>query len=225
MRQSGRQGDQGQVAGSVIARIDQAFIDLPEVRPGIEPYLRRLAECGWSEGVPPQAILRQVVVDVAAGLYRERADPPVDLLEFSDGAFDVLFDAAHERTILMHGLSRPAPRNSRGQNYHRGFLAELISTKAMPCRMRRAAGKEGLTTSRRHRRHGLRGRQHHRGASCASINLPVRPRTHRITRRPTSWRPIPNRDGACSVTAWWCLRTPARCFPMAGASRRTARPT
>ena len=122
MRRSGRQGDHGQVPGSVIARIDQAFIDLPEVRPGIEPYLRRLAEHGWSEGVPPpQAILRQVVVDVAAGLYRERADPPVELLEFSDGAFDVLFDAAHERTILMHGRSRPTPRNSRDQNYHRGF--------------------------------------------------------------------------------------------------------
>jgi hypothetical protein len=105
----------------VIARIDQAFVDLPEVRPGIEPYLRRLAECGWPEGVPPQESLRQVVVDVAAELYREQADPPVELLEFSDGAFDVLFDAAHERTILMHGLSRPAPRNSRDQNYHRGF--------------------------------------------------------------------------------------------------------
>jgi len=118
MRRSGRQGDHGQVPGSVFARIGQAFIDLPEVRPGIEPYLRRLAECGWSEGMPPQAILRQVVADVAAGLYRERADPPVELLEFSDGAFDVLFDAAHERTILMHGLSRSAPRNVNIQPIH-----------------------------------------------------------------------------------------------------------
>src|ERR1035437_7408326 len=71
-----------------------------------------LAGCGWSEGVPPQESLRDVVVDVAAELYRDQADPPVDLLEFSDGAFDVLFDAAHELTILMHGLvsgaSRPA---------------------------------------------------------------------------------------------------------------------
>ena len=53
--------------------------------------------------------LRQIVVDVAANLYRDQADPPVELLEFSDGAFEVLFDAAHELTILMHGLSRPAP--------------------------------------------------------------------------------------------------------------------
>jgi len=54
MRRSGRRGDHGEVPGSVIARIDQAFIDLPEVRPGIEPYLRRLAEYGWCEGVPPR---------------------------------------------------------------------------------------------------------------------------------------------------------------------------
>ena len=108
-------------ARSVIARIDGAFAELPEVRPGTEPYLRRLAECGWSEGVPPRESLRQVVVDVAGELYRDRADPPVQLLEFSDGAFDVLFDAVNELTVLMHGLSRSAPRNSRDQSYHRGF--------------------------------------------------------------------------------------------------------
>jgi hypothetical protein len=59
-----------------------------------------------------------VVVDVAATLYRDQASPPVALLEFSDGAFDVLFVAAHELTILMHGLSQSTLPNS---NYHRGF--------------------------------------------------------------------------------------------------------
>lgn len=121
MRRSGPQDDHGRAARSIIARIDRAFTDLSEVRPGAGPYLRRLAECGWSEGMPPPESLRHVVVDVAAELYRDQADPPVDLLEFSDGAFDVLFDAAHELTILMHGLSRSAPPNSRDQNYHRGF--------------------------------------------------------------------------------------------------------
>jgi hypothetical protein len=62
-----------------------------------------------------------VVVDVAAKLYRDQASPPVELLEFSDGAFDVLFDAAHELTILMHGLSQSTLPNSRDRNYHRGF--------------------------------------------------------------------------------------------------------
>ena len=122
MRRPGHQDDHGPAARSIIARIDRAVTDLPEVRPGAGPYLRRLAECGWSGGTPPpQELLRHVVVDIAAELYREQADPPVDLLEFSDGVFDVLFDAAHELTILMHGRSRPTPPNSRDKNYHRGF--------------------------------------------------------------------------------------------------------
>src|SRR5439155_20275527 len=121
MRRSGREGDPGRASRSLIARIDQAFADLPEIRPGMEPYLRRLAERGWSGGVPPQGSLRQVVVDVAAELYRVQAAPSVELLEFSDGAFDVLFDAAHELTILMHGLSQSTLPNSRDRNYHRGF--------------------------------------------------------------------------------------------------------
>jgi hypothetical protein len=120
MRRSGR-GGHGHTARSLIARIDQAFLDLPEVRPGTGPYLRRLAEHGWSGGEPSRELLPHVVVDVAAELYRDQVDPPVQLLEFSDGAFDVLFDAVHELTILMHGLSRSTPRNSRDQKYHRGF--------------------------------------------------------------------------------------------------------
>jgi len=40
-----------------------------------------------------------------------------------DGAFDVLFDAAQELTVLMHGLSRRTPPNSRDGSYHRGFPA------------------------------------------------------------------------------------------------------
>jgi hypothetical protein len=67
------------------------------------------------------SLLRQVAADVAAELYRGQADPPVDLLEFSDGVFDALFDAANERTVLMHGLSRQAPPNSRDTSYHRSF--------------------------------------------------------------------------------------------------------
>ena len=45
-----------------------------------EPYLRRLAEHGWSGGEPQQESLRQVVADVAAELYRDQAAPPVERL-------------------------------------------------------------------------------------------------------------------------------------------------
>jgi hypothetical protein len=105
----------------LVGRIDQALQDVPDIRSGIGPYLLRLSEIAASAERPAVSLLRQVVVDVAAELYRCQADSPVELLEFSDGAFDVLFDAAQERTVLMHGLSRKAPPNSRDTSYHRGF--------------------------------------------------------------------------------------------------------
>jgi hypothetical protein len=103
-------------------RIDQALVELSEIRSGAEPYSRGLLEA--DAGDPPVTdVLREVVVDVAAGLYRQEVGPPTELLEFSDGAFDVLFDAAHELTVLMHGLSRSTPPNTRDDSYHRGFPA------------------------------------------------------------------------------------------------------
>ena len=52
-------------------------------------------------------------MDVAADLYTRESAQPVELLEFSDGAFDVLFDAVYERTVLMHGISKTTPPRSR----------------------------------------------------------------------------------------------------------------
>jgi len=66
--------DKGPKERSLIVRIDQALKDLPEVRPGIELYRRRLAEYGCTFSEPPRQLLRQVVVDVAADIYREQAD-------------------------------------------------------------------------------------------------------------------------------------------------------
>lgn len=106
----------------MIDRIDQACSALPEIRPGAAPYLVRLADHGWaSESQPPWKLLQQVVVDVAADDYVARADDPIELLEFNDGAFEVLFDAVHELTVLMHGLSRSTPPNTRDVRYHKGF--------------------------------------------------------------------------------------------------------
>jgi hypothetical protein len=106
----------------VIERIDHALDDLAQIRSGAERDRRRLGEI--EAGDPPTSdLLREVVVDVAADLYRAEVGQPTDLLEFSDGAFDVLFDAAHELTVLMHGLSRSTPPNTRDDSYHRGFPA------------------------------------------------------------------------------------------------------
>jgi hypothetical protein len=74
-------------------------------------------------------LLRPAVVDVAAWLYADQVGA-VELLEFSDGAFEVLFDAVHELTVLMHGLSRSTLPNSRDSNYHRGFPGRTGFDKA-----------------------------------------------------------------------------------------------
>ena len=110
---------------SLIDRIDQALHDIPELRSGIEPYGIWLAEHGVGLDEAPRALMKQAAVDVAADLHQERANATATLLEFSDGAFDVLFDAVHELTVLMHGLSRSTPPNSRDDSYHRGFPARL----------------------------------------------------------------------------------------------------
>jgi len=107
---------------SIIERIDQACSALPEIRPGAASYLVELADRGGaSEGPPPWELLQRVVVDVAADEYAARADAPVELLEFTDGAFEVLFDAVHELTVLMHGLSLSTSPNTRDVRYHKGF--------------------------------------------------------------------------------------------------------
>jgi hypothetical protein len=41
---------QGFEMTSLIARIDQALIELPAVRSGTEPYLHRMSELGWAGG-------------------------------------------------------------------------------------------------------------------------------------------------------------------------------
>ncbi|MDC2960388.1 hypothetical protein PO587_38780 [Streptomyces gilvifuscus] len=68
-----------------------------------------------------QAVARfaEDVEDPATGLY-QRVVTQSQLYTFSDGAFDVLFDLAAERTVLMHGMSKQTAPNSRDNSYHRG---------------------------------------------------------------------------------------------------------
>ena len=110
MRQSGRYGDLRPGARSVIACIlieplstcrrfgrtpNHTHVVWPNVA-GLKASLRRS-----QYGTLSLMSLRE--------LYRGQANPPVHPLEFSNDAFDVPFDAAHELTILMHGLSRSTP--------------------------------------------------------------------------------------------------------------------
>ena len=65
--------------------------------------------------------LEQAVVDLAARLHWQSSGPDTELLMFSDGANDCLFDATNERTVLMYGRSKAIPPNSRDTPYHQGY--------------------------------------------------------------------------------------------------------
>ncbi|HEY0420770.1 MAG TPA: hypothetical protein VGC80_14735 [Acetobacteraceae bacterium] len=63
----------------------------------------------------------QSVIDLAADLHRQSSSRDDELLTFSDGANDCLFDATNSRTVMMYGESKSTPKNSRDESYHKGY--------------------------------------------------------------------------------------------------------
>lgn len=109
--------------GSIFTRIERAIGVVPEVRSGLPDYAALIAECEARGGTRADriAVFREGVVEVAAGHYRASVGREVELLEFSDGAFDFLFDYTLERTVLAHGLSRTTAPGTRDGSYHKGY--------------------------------------------------------------------------------------------------------
>lgn len=114
------------MSGSITGRIDTALASLPGLQSGAGAYAGAL-QAYASAGATPAAMaaLRAAIVGDAARRYRQGAPQPsrVDLHEFPDGRFDMLFDLHHERTVMAHGFSRLTPPNTRDTSYHRGFPA------------------------------------------------------------------------------------------------------
>lgn len=106
-------------AASIVERIDSALAAIPGLQSGTEAYLPFLP--GDAEQSTARA-LRDAVVDLAAERYRALVSD-AEIVELHDGAFDVLFDLAAERTILVHGLSQATAPRTRDERYHRGFPA------------------------------------------------------------------------------------------------------
>jgi hypothetical protein len=112
------------MSNSAIDRIDQELSSSTVVRSGMSTYatiLKRYERLAKRDRTAADRQLEEAIVDLAARLYRQSASRNTELLMFSDGANDCLFDVTNERTVLMYGRSKTTPPNSRDTPYHQGY--------------------------------------------------------------------------------------------------------
>ena len=109
---------------SVIDRIDQELSSSTVLRSGMSAYaaiLRSYERLAKRDRAAADRQLEEAIVDLAARLYRQSSSRNSELLMFSDGANDCLFDATNERTVPMYGRAKTTPPNSRDTPYHQGY--------------------------------------------------------------------------------------------------------
>ena len=98
--------------------IDRELGRNPELRSGVSAYSELLRTYQKSRD---KQQLSLGILDQAAREYRKGGVPQAELVTFSDGAVDFLFDLTCERTVLVWGVSRTVAANSRDDAYHAGF--------------------------------------------------------------------------------------------------------
>ena len=112
------------MSSSVIDRIDKELSSSTVVRSGMSAYatiMKRYQRLANRDRAAADRQLEEAIVDLAARQYRQSSSRNTELLMFSDGANDCLFDATNERTVLMYGRSKTTPPNSRDTPYHQGY--------------------------------------------------------------------------------------------------------
>ena len=112
------------MSNSVIDRVDQELSSSTVVRSGMSAYatiLDQYERLAKRDRAAAERQLVKAVVDLAARLHWQSSGPDTELVTFSDGANDCLFDATNERTALMYGRSKTTPVNSRDTPYHQGY--------------------------------------------------------------------------------------------------------
>lgn len=112
------------MSNSVFDRIDRELASSTVVKSGMSAYatILRAHECLANRNrTAADRQLEEAVVDLAARLHRRTSGRDTELLMFSDGANDCLFDATNERTVLMYGRSKTTAVNSRDNAYHHGY--------------------------------------------------------------------------------------------------------
>ena len=108
----------------IFARIDNALVFNPAVRSGLSSYATLIDRYENDAGGNPARAAHVLIcgmVRLAGSTYVAQTGGSPELLTFSDGANECLFDYTNERTVIMWGRSRTVPPNSRDNSYHGGY--------------------------------------------------------------------------------------------------------
>lgn len=106
----------------IIQKIDSACKNGNGVRCGFSRYAALVSRCQrFSDEEEIRERLKAGVVNMAVDSYRDSVKKNVELLGFSDGRVDYVFDISLQRTVLVYGLTRKIQKNTRDDKYHRGF--------------------------------------------------------------------------------------------------------
>lgn len=110
------------MSDSIIARIDRDLASIAGIKSGASAYadmLHRFNTAHRTRGAKRRLI--EQVVELADYEYRKSVGRQVELVTFSDGAFQCLFDLTLERTVMMWGTTKETEPNSRDDSYHQGY--------------------------------------------------------------------------------------------------------
>lgn len=110
------------MSDSIIRRIDSDLAYVGGIRCGMSAYagaLQRFNTAHRTRGAKARMI--EDIVDLVCATYRQGVPQRVELLTFSDGAFQCVFDYTLSRTVMMYGKSRATAAGTRDNAYHRGY--------------------------------------------------------------------------------------------------------
>ena len=99
---------------AIIRRIDEALRAMPGISSGLGDYaaaMEAFEQAG--RGAAALQALRAAVVDLTARRYWSRVRREVELLELSDGTFDILYDRTLDRPLLVHRLTPRGASDTR----------------------------------------------------------------------------------------------------------------
>lgn len=110
------------MSDSIIRRIDTDLASVSGVRCGMSAYANALNKFNVGHRTRgAKARMIEDIVDLACATYRRGVAQKVELLTFSDGAFQCVFDYTLSRTVMMYGKSKATAPGTRDSSYHRGY--------------------------------------------------------------------------------------------------------